>query len=104
VELSRKDFDEYISRVGPEKAKVRFSLLGKLNKFKEAYETELGAELLRDIKEAEVELNIKQIMNSYESDRQKEEDRLLLRAYVLIGLKWSDRINTHEKAIREMKG
>ena len=104
MELSKKDFDGYIARVGPEKAKTRFSILGKLNQFKQAIETDIGAELLKDIREMEVDLNIKQIMGPYENDRQKEEDRLLLRAYVMIGLKWSERINAYHKTLNEMRG
>jgi hypothetical protein len=101
--LSKDEFSGYVNRVGPAKAKEQFSILGKLDTFVSAAETDIGRELLKDIREMEVALNVDQIMKSYKTPQEKEEDRLLLKAFVMIGLRWSDRINKYEKALNDMR-
>ena len=101
--LTKEEFAGYVNRVGPGKAKEQFSILGKLDAFVSAANTPVGQELLRDIREQEVTLNVDQIMKYYASPQEKEEDRLLLKAFVMIGLRWADKINKYEKALTEMQ-
>jgi hypothetical protein len=101
--LTKEEFAGYVGRVGPGKAREQFSILGKLDRFVSAASTEVGQELLKDIREMEVSLNVDQIMKTYKTPQEKEEDRLLLKAYVMIGLRWSDRINKYEKALSDMR-
>ena len=101
--LSKDEFAGYVNRVGPAKAKEQFSILGKLDAFVTASETDVGRELLKDIREMEVSLNVDQIMKSYKTPQEKEEDRLLLKAVVMIGIRWADRINRYEKSLNEMR-
>jgi hypothetical protein len=103
AKITKEEFSAYRSRVGVERSANRFSLLAKMDKFVTAYESDLGSELLKDLKDMEVELNVAQIMKTYKTPQEKEEDRLMLRAVVMLGIKWADKINAYNNALTEMR-
>lgn len=101
--VTKDEFTAYMGKVGQARALDRFSLLAKMNKFIAAYESPLGQELLRDLKEREVQLSINQIMGRYKTQEERDEERLELRAVVSLGIAWADKVNNYYKIQNEMQ-